>query len=320
MLWPSVFACGLLIEMNSKPESDSQSPVRTKLLWSTALLAGLLAMVVVASRFHSNSPPEPAPKETSSISNSSSAPHEASPARVLSHPAPAAASDTDQLIATLFDKSAPVQLRRRAARLLAKLGSDDAMAALRTALTNGSPPYLRVAVAEGLGQCPNPEALPMLHTLVTNQDQTMARGAVRGFALRNDAEAADTLGNLLFNDQTPLSVRTEAALGLGDVNISTAQDFLTNAVAKIHDEDVLESVLDGLGRRPFSETEDFFRSYLNSPDVAPNFKVLAINSLADTEGDVKPFLTNYLHDANASVRSAAASALDFVNSGDNTAP
>jgi len=222
-------------------------------------------------------------------------------------------SDTARLTSIMLDNSAPLQLRRQAAHALGKIGTDEAMAVLKSALTNSAPPYVKASIAEGLGESPNPEARDLLHQLVNGKDQTIARGAERGLAARGDADAADTLGNLLFNDQTPLSVRTEAALALGDVNLPAALDLLTRAGSQIHDEDVIESVLDGLGRRPISETETFFGNYLNSPDVPPESKVLAIEAVRDADGDVTPFLSKYWNDANSDVRAAAKEALDFLN-------
>ena len=213
----------------------------------------------------------------------------------------------------MSDKSLTLQARRQAARSLGKIGTDEAMAALKTALTNDSPPYLKAAIAEGLGASPNAEARDLLHELVNGKDQTTARAAARGLAARGDADAVDTLGNLLFNDQTPLNVRTEAALALGDVSLPSAQDQLVRAITQIQDDDVRESVLDGLGRRPFSDTEGFFRDYLNSTTVPPESKVLAIEAVRDAEGNVAPFLSNYLNDPNAAVRAAAKEALDFLS-------
>lgn len=222
------------------------------------------------------------------------------------------------MISLMLDQSASAQLRRQAARLLAKIGTEEAMSALKSALANDTPPFVKVAIAEGLGQSPSPESRDLLHELVSGKDQTTARAAARGLAVRGDADAVDTLGNLLFNNQTPMGLRTEAALALGDVNLPSAQDQLTRALSQIHDEDVVESVLDGLGRRPFSDTEEIFRNYLNSPDVPPDSKVLAIEAVRDSDGDVAPFLSHYLNDSNPTVRTAAKDALDFL--GPNPAP
>lgn len=226
---------------------------------------------------------------------------------------PEAESDPTRLARVLMDNSSPQLARRAAARALAKLGTPEAMAALKSALAaSDTPPYVKAAIAEGLGQSPSPEAASLLHELLNGKDETVARGAARGLALRGDDDAVTTLGNTLFSEQTPLSVRTEAALALGDVDLPGAQDLLTRAITQIQDQDIQESILDGLGRRPFSETEQFFRGYLDSPTVPSDFKVLAIEAITDADGDVEPFLSKYLTAANPDVRAAAKSALDFL--------
>lgn len=302
--------------MKSNSSANSRDGIRLKVLLPVALLAVLIVIVLVFARSHPQAPLQTG-RETTAANNSTTRPEtshntaHASPAfRALQ---PETEPETARLISILFDKSASAQLRRQAARSLGKIGTGEAMAALKSALKNDLPPYVKAAIAEGLGQSPNPEAQALLNDLANGKDETTARGAVRGLASRGDAGAVDTLGNLLFNDQTPMSVRTEAALGLGDVDLPAAQDLLTRAVSQIHDEDVLESVLDGLGRRPFSDTEEFFANYLNSPNVPPESKVLAIESVRDADGDVLSFLSKYLNDANPDVRAAAQDAVNFLS-------
>ena len=96
------------------------------------------------------------------------------------------------------------------------------------------------------------------------------------------------------------------------MDLPAAQDLLVRAISQIHDDDVVESALDGMSRRPFSQTEEFFRKYLNSPDVSAENKVLAIEAVRDADGDVAKFLSNYVNDPNADVRTAAQTALDFL--------
>jgi HEAT repeat protein len=226
-------------------------------------------------------------------------------------PVPEAAdATTAKLIAQLFDGSLPLAARRQAARTLARLGSATAMIALKSALADrSSPAYLKAAVAEGLGNCPSPEARGLLNGLINDPDEITARGAVRGLALTGDADAVNSLGVLLFNQEVPLSVRNEAALALGDVNLPGALDALTRAVTEITDQNVVENVLDGLGKRPFSETEIFFSSYLASQDTPAESKVAAIEALGNAQGGVSPFLLKYLGDPDADLRGAAAWAL-----------
>ncbi len=300
--------------MKSNSSANSSDGIRLKVLWPFVLVLAVILIAIVHFHSRSRTPAQPPTVESvaTAISNVAAAPYRATSARQPHQSQSEAEPETERLISVMLNKSAALQLRRQAARSLGKIGTEEAMAALKSALTNDNPPYLKAAIAEGLGECPNPESADLLRQLVNGKDETTARGAARGLATRGDANAVDTLGNLLFNDQTALSVRTEAALALGDVDLPTAQDLLTRAISQIHDEDVLESAIDGLGRRPFSETEDFFRNYLNSPDVPVDAKVLAIEAVRDADGDVAPFLSNYLNDANPDVRAAAKSALDFI--------
>jgi HEAT repeat protein len=302
--------------MKSNHPANSGDHIRAKVLLPIALLAVLILIALLFT--HSQSPSEaPAPTDRATAEIHSNLPTEPAQIPAFTHPPvrqtqSGTESETARLTSIMLDKSAPAQARRQAAHSLGKIGTDEAMAVLKNALAGDQPPFVKAAIAEGLGQSSNPEARDFLHELANGKDPAIARGAARGLAARNDADAVDTLGNLLFNNQTPLSVRTEAALALGDVSLPAAQDQLTRAISQIHDEDIVESVLDGLGRRPFSDTEAFFRNYLNSPDVPPESKVLAIEAVRDAEGDVAPFLSKYLNDANPDVRAAAKEALDFL--------
>ena len=305
--------------MKSNPSAHNREGVRLKLLWPLALLMVLGLIAAMLAKSHSgNHGAAPKNETISAGSNATAVPHENSfrpprPASLSQSQSPSSGEpETDRLTALLFNNAAPVQVRRQSARSLASIGTDQAVAALKSGLTNNLPPYVKAAIAESLGQISTPEVTELLHQLVNGKDETVARGAARGLAAHGDTDAASTLGTVLFNDQTPLSVRTEAALALGDVNLPAAQDLLTRAITQIHDDDILESALDGMGRRPFSGTQDFFRNYLNSPDVPPDAKVLAIEAVRDADGDVAPFLSNYVNDANADVRAAAKDAVEFL--------
>jgi HEAT repeat protein len=300
---------------SKKPSVSRPAGERIKLFWLVWL--SLVLMIVILVLIRSHRPPmvqkstrEPATNppvaETVTVPKISPLP------RAVQHTEIEMEPETARLVSVMSDKTLSLQLRRQAAKSLAKIGTDAAMAALKVALTNDSPPYVKAAIAESLGESPNPEARDLLHELVNGKNETTARAAARGLAALGDADAVETLGGLMFNEQTPLSMRTEAALALGDVNLPSAQDQLVKAVSQIQDEDVVESVLDGLGRRPFADTEDFFRNYLNSSSVPAQSKVLAIEAITDAEGNVGPFLSNYANDADPDVRAAVKKALDFI--------
>lgn len=305
--------------MKSNPPAQNREGVRLKVLGPLALLVVVIVVAISLTKSHSHNDAQTPGQESAAAAaaNGTTVPRETSarPPRTIraAQPSSDGEPETERLDALLFDKNATPQVRRQSARSLAHIGTEQALATLKSGLTNDVPPYVKAAIAENLGQVSSSEATDLLHQLVNGKDETVARGAARGLAARGDADAASTLGSTLFNDQTPLSVRTEAALALGDVNLPAAQDFLTRALAQIQDEDIRESALDGLGRRPFSETEDFFRNYLSSPNVPADAKVLAIEAVRDADGDdVIPFLSNYVNDANPDVSTAAKEALDFL--------
>jgi HEAT repeat protein len=315
--------------MKRIPSARNREGARLKVLWPLALLMVLViaAVLVVKSPSAHRAKPAGDAAIANVHSNATAGSRESfthlprAASLSPSPPPPGAEPETERLTAVLFNNSAPVQARRKAALALAGVGTDQAVAALKSGLTNNLPPYVKASIAESLGQISNPEATELLHELANGKDETIARGAARGLAARGDNDAANTLGTLLFNDQTPLSVRTEAALALGDVDLPAAQDLLTRAISQIHDDDVLESALDGMGRRPFSETQDFFRNYLNSPTVPADAKVLAIEAVRDADGDVALFLSNYVNNADPEVSNAAKDALDFIQpTAPNTSP
>jgi HEAT repeat protein len=307
--------------MKSNPSAHNREGIRLKLLGPLALLAVLGLIAALVAKSHSARRAQSPEQESIAAASigATAAQHETTvhpprPASLSPSASPSSGEpETERLTALLFNNAAPLQARRQSARSLVSIGTDAAIAALKSGLTNNLPPHVKADIAESLGQINNPETTELLHELASGKDETIARGAARGLAAHGDADAASTLGTLLFNDQTPLSVRTEAALALGDVNLPAAQDLLTRAIAQIHDDDILESALDGMGRRPFSETQDFFRTYLNSPNVPADAKVLAIEAVRDADGDVGPFLSNYVNDANPDVRAAAKDAVEFLN-------
>lgn len=214
-----------------------------------------------------------------------------------------------ELIARLADPNLDLRSRCEAGRALAHLGSASALAAVKHALGTGSP-SLRTAIAEGLGESPLPEARQLLAALVADADESVAQGAVRGWALAGGAEAANVLTALVYSEDRPESVRTAAALALGDlVNQPQAYAALTNAAWQLRDDALAPAVLEGLGRRPIGETHEFFRQYLTTPDLPGSLRSAAVEALGQAEGDASPLLLEFLSDADPEVRASAAWAL-----------
>jgi HEAT repeat protein len=213
-----------------------------------------------------------------------------------------------RLAATLLDPSQPLKSRRRAAWSLGKIGSAEAIAALRQSLVT-APPQLKSTIAEALGRSGHPQAKTLLYALLRDDDESVVRGAVRGLAAIADGETITHLSEIIGDRQRSHAVRTEAAIALGEVGTPEAYGPLIKLSGNKQDREIAEAVLSGLGRQPFDRTGDFFRAYLESARVDPEMRVLALESLGQTMGDVAPFLAQFLTSKDADVRAAAAWAI-----------
>lgn len=227
---------------------------------------------------------------------------------VMQHSYDWSRSTNATLIARLFDASLSLKDRRLAARALAKIGTEEALAALKAALAD-SPSALKAAIGEALGQCPNPNAVPILQELVNGNDEVAARGAVLGLRRRSDDASADVLGQVLFDTGRPQSVRAAAALALADFNQDAALQTLIRAGTEIQDDTLMQNILAALGKRPFAQTQEFFRNYLETPNLSSDMKVSALEALASNEGQPAPLLLKYAADPDSDVRDAALWAL-----------
>ena len=210
-----------------------------------------------------------------------------------------------QLASQLLDETAPLKLRRAAASELARMGSDEAFQALNAGLLSTNS-MVKASIAECLGECSHQDVPALLTRLLDDDDEVVARGAVRGIGSRGDAAAVEVLSEVLFDPDRPEEVRAEAALTLGDVAQPEALAALARAINEIQDEAIVEQIWEGLGSRPFSETEQLFRSYLESPNLSSEDKVMALEALGSTEGNSAPLLLEYANDPDPDVRAAAA--------------
>jgi len=219
-------------------------------------------------------------------------------------------STITQLLAKLNDSALGTKARRAAGRALARTATAEALDAAKAALQNTTlPSAVKAAMAEGLGENSLPEARKFLETLLAEKDEAVARAAVRGLAAAGDAAAADTLLQVLSDAGKPESVRTEAALALGDLNQPGITASLIKAMSDIKDENISEFILEGLGNRPFDETVEFFRSYLANPDTSSELRVAAIDALQNSKGDPTALLMKYTADPNPEVRAAVGFSL-----------
>jgi hypothetical protein len=232
--------------------------------------------------------------------------------RVATQAGAATLASINDLVKILKDASQPISQRKKAIKELAQLGSPEAIAALKDALTSGSN-ELRLAVAEGLGNCASAECTTTLLGLLNDQNEAMVKAAVRGLALQASPQAMDALTKLLYDSSRSADVRSAAAMGLATIEQPSVTDTLAQAARNITDPDIVTEMLNALGTRNFSETETFFQSYLRSSTVSPELRVAALEGLSEAKGDPSAFLVSMASDLDPDVRTAAAWALSATD-------
>jgi HEAT repeat protein len=222
------------------------------------------------------------------------------------------------LIRALKNNSLPMSQRKAAIQALAKLGTPEAIAALKEALTGGSD-EVRVTVAEGLGECASPDCAVALLGLLKDPSDAIVQAAIRGLAQLGTPEAVTALTQLLNDPLRSGDLRSEAATGLGNITGPGAMQALTQAAMTLGDEDLVPQVLNAIGGRDFSETQSFFQQYMGSA-VSSDLRVAAIESLWQAKGDPSVFLAGYLSDSDAEVRASAAWAMSATDTACNFGP
>src|SRR5689334_2384445 len=120
--------------MKSNPPAHHREGIRLKVLGPLALLMALVLVAALVAKSHSSHRAKPPGEEMvvasrSNVTSDSVAP-QVHPAHTAHPPHSDTEPETDRLAALLFDKSTPFQIRRQSARSLAKIGTDQAMAAL----------------------------------------------------------------------------------------------------------------------------------------------------------------------------------------------
>jgi HEAT repeat protein len=180
---------------------------------------------------------------------------------------------------------------------------------LREALNNSRDNKFRANIAEALGGSTHAESSGTLLGLMADGSEGVAMAAVRALAEQGTPAAVNALNQALYNESTPLNVRCEAAVGLGNINQPGVVDSLSRAASTITDDFIVGSILEALGSRPISETQSFFQSYLRSSTVSSEFKLDAIKALGQVKGDASALLMEAARDKDPELRAEAAWAM-----------
>jgi HEAT repeat protein len=226
----------------------------------------------------------------------------------------------EQLIRILKDASRPLSERQSAILALARNGSREALAALGEALRH-SPSDIRRSIAAALAECPSPDGLAMLLGLVKDADQSVARAAVQALAQQDQPQAATALAQLVNDTGASTEVRCEAVAALGAIREPWILEPLSRAAKESHNENIMDAALDAIAGLDFSVTKDFFKDFLQSPDVTSEMRVTAIEALGGAQGDPTSFLADLAaHSPDADIRVAAAMAMSATEVTGNAGP
>ena len=292
-------------------KSGTTGPRTVRLMRVLGVLSAAAAAVLLFLHFRQTS------QSTKQETNGEGSPVDASSTAARTNPAgrPEAArmagaqeSVLDRLIRVLNDASLSLEERHKAIVALAQDGSDEAVAALKAALSHSSK-EIRLAIADALGGCRNPAAVAILKDLLHDPDLAIARAAIQSLAQQDQSGAATALSDLLGDSNASIDLRCAAALALGESKQPWVLDPLARIAWDNSNPDLTKAALDAIAKLDFNDSKSFFQQYLASPDVSPEMRLDAISALAQVQGDPTALLMQLAQDSNPDVRAAAAIAL-----------
>ena len=226
----------------------------------------------------------------------------------------------EETIARFLDERRDFTERRDYAYRLARVGSAEALAALRKVLPV-APPEHRAFMAELIGSTGNAAVKPLLWPLVEDADQHVVISAMRGLSAIGGEDVSAFLGGILSDAQRAEPLRFEAALGLGTVGTSAARDALVASFSQAMSSDLGAQVLVGLGRFEFPTVAGTFEKYLAAPEMPRELRVAAVEALASSSVEAVPFLAGIArNDLDAEVRAAAAWSISTHEAVEDLAP
>lgn len=222
---------------------------------------------------------------------------------------------TETLAAALERDEDPVG-RIRAAESLGKIGSAEAVAALRRAVLEDRCHGVQAAAAAALGKARGDAAREALFAALGIENPKARRAVVRALGeFRADEAVAARLASILERGDASYFVEAEAARSLGKTKSKAAFDPIVRALAKESHVDVIRQ----LAFAGLAELEDergiaIAKEWAarGKPDAARAGAVLAIGKLGEGKSDARDFLVALLDDPSFRVKLAAVSALSEI--------
>ena len=226
----------------------------------------------------------------------------------------------EEVIARFLDDRTELVERGRCAYRLARVGSPAAVAALLKVFRT-APPEQQMFLAQLISSTGNRSVKDWFLPMLNDPNEQVVRGAIRGLSAMGTDDITPLLAGILTNPDRTLSVRIEAAAGLGDLGTAAARNVLATAFTSVPEEEVATQILNNLGRFPFAQVADLFGEYLAAPDTPAALRVTAVEALAYSTKEAVPFLLGIVgHEADADVRASAAWAISLHPLLQNLAP
>ena len=225
-----------------------------------------------------------------------------------------------QTIARFLDEKISLLDRRNLASCLARVGSPECEAALRKVLGT-APSEHKAFLARLIGSAGNPAAVKWLEPLLQDRDERVVIGAIHGLSALGGEAVTRMLAGILADAPRAEAVRGEAAQGLAAAGTAPARDALIAAAAESTSMELTTHVLNALGRFPFPEVADTFERYVSAPRFAGEWRINAVEALANSTPEAVPLLLNVAGtDTDPAVRASAAWAISAQTAVEHLAP
>jgi HEAT repeat protein len=123
-------------------------------------------------------------------------------------------------------------------------------------------------------------------------------------------DVVTSIAAILADPQRALSIRGEAAKGLGTIGTAATRARLVEAFGQASSTSLATEILNSLGRHPFLIVAEDFQGYMAAAEMPPGLRVVAAEALAFSTPEAASFLIELAaDDADQDVRAAAAWAI-----------
>jgi HEAT repeat protein/nucleoside phosphorylase len=204
-------------------------------------------------------------------------------------------------------------VRRGAAQALGQIGNPQALEALINALNNDPHAYVRRGAAQALGQIGNPQALEaLINALKNDLHEYVRRGAAQALGQIGNPQALEALITALKNDPHAY-VRRGAAQALGQIGNEQALDPLINALKNDLHEYVRRGAIQALGQTGNPQAVEDLTNALNNDlnEYVRRGITQALGQIGNPQA-LEALINALNNDPHAYVRRGAAQALGQI--------